>query len=380
MQVLKTPTPQRDVNWIKQALQSAIELEFSTLPLYLSAMFSLEVQNYTAYNTVRSVAMEEMVHMAIASNILAAIGGTPGIKNIQVKYPTKGLPGGAEPDLTIGLAPFSKAQLLNFMRIECPAFLLDKKDATEEYPTIGIFYDAIKKAIVANKTEIAELVQKGGTSLQVGDNIGFTTFTYTPGVDPVQMLLDGIDEILDQGEGNNNHDLMTNSSFEYEESHYAKFASLYYRAGYQKPHGHEHITRTNLHEFFKGNPIGWPVVVNTLMVPTDGYQKILQLDPNGNTISTAIEQFDTAFSTMLANLDLVWNGPAKTSWPTFGKAVGGMVDFRVLSCFNIMRTQIPADIIEQLPALYPDEYEMLKTYTDLTKPVFYGPRFLNTNS
>ena len=57
----------KDLDWIKSSLQSAIELEYSTLPLYLSSMFSLEVQNYTAYNTIRSVVMEEMVHMALNS-------------------------------------------------------------------------------------------------------------------------------------------------------------------------------------------------------------------------------------------------------------------------------------------------------------------------
>src|SRR5687767_15842532 len=91
--------PARDLAWIKQALQSAIELEYVTLPIYLSAMFSLEVQNYVAYNTIRSVAMEEMVHMAIACNMLAALGGSPRIKTIQIRYPVHGLPGGAEPDL-----------------------------------------------------------------------------------------------------------------------------------------------------------------------------------------------------------------------------------------------------------------------------------------
>jgi hypothetical protein len=93
--------PTRDLAWIKQSLQLAIELEYATLPLYLSAMFSLEVQNYTAYNTIRSVAMEEMVHMAIACNMLAALGGTPRLKSIQVNVPARGLPGGSEPDLHI---------------------------------------------------------------------------------------------------------------------------------------------------------------------------------------------------------------------------------------------------------------------------------------
>ena len=59
-----------------------------------------------------------MVHMAIASNTLAAIGGTPRIKDLNPPSPGKGLPGGAEPDLEVVLAQLSKHQLKNFMRLE----------------------------------------------------------------------------------------------------------------------------------------------------------------------------------------------------------------------------------------------------------------------
>lgn len=368
----------QDMEWIKKSLQSAIELEFSTLPLYLSSMFSLEVQNYTAYNTIRSVAMEEMVHMAIVGNMLAALGGSPAIKNIKIKYPTKGLPGGTEPDLEVGLASFSKEQLVNFMRIEIPEFLLPELNLPEEYPTISAFYNQIKSAIIENANEVTVAIknQKNPPN-QVGDNIGFSTFTYKEGVDPVKMLCDGIDEILEQGEGCAAEDLITTTEFESEESHYAKFASLFYGAGYQKIN--KKINRQNEAEFFKGMPIGWPQVVNTLAVPSDGYAKILALDPAKATVSVALNAFDTAFSEMLMALDIVWNGPSSTSWKSLGAAVHGMVDFRVLSCFNIMRSQIPDAIIQKLGELYPDEYEFLSRYTDLTKPVFYGPRFINTN-
>ncbi len=87
-------------------------------------MFSLEVQNYTNYNLIRSVVMEEMVHMAIACNILAALGGTPRIAALSPRAPGKGLPGGAEPDLEVVIAPLSHRQLKNFMRLERPAILL----------------------------------------------------------------------------------------------------------------------------------------------------------------------------------------------------------------------------------------------------------------
>lgn len=372
-------TEVRNVDWIKQSLQTALELEYSTLPLYLSAMFSLEVQNYTAYNTIRSVAMEEMVHMAIAANILSAIGGTPSFKNIQVKYPTQGLPGGAEPDLHIGLSKYSKNQLKNFMRIELPVFLLDDLELPEEYPTISVFYNQIKQAILDNAEEINTLVKAGGRSNQVGDDIGFSTFGYQEGTNSAERLCAGIDEILEQGEGATAGDLITTSAFESEESHYAKFAALYYESSYQKPSDIDKVNLQNESEFFKGTPITPPVVVNTLSVPKDGYAKILALDPNGAAVGQALTGFDTAFSAMLSTLDDVWNGPAPSSWKTLGAAVHGMVDFRVLSCFMIMRSQIPNDIIQQLSTLYPDEYDFLAQYTDFSQAVFYGPRFLNTN-
>jgi len=378
----KTNSKTKDLQWIKNALQCAIELEYSTLPLYLSSMFSLEVQNYSAYNAIRSVAMEEMVHMAIASNMLAAIGGTPSFKSIKVAYPTKGLPGGAEPDLEIGLAPYSKNQLKNFMRIEIPQCLLGDLKLPEKYPTIAVFYKSIKAAIKLNADSIRSAVQKGGTSNQVGDDIGFSTFAYIKGKDPVKMLCDGIDEILEQGEGAAAKDLVTSSKFESEESHYAKFAALFYGASYQKPKGIQKITKQNEPKFFKGTPIASPEVVNTLSVPSDGYAKIIALDPNGGAVGQALVAFDTAFSTMLSTLDTVWNIPdskTSSSWKNLGAAVHGMVDFRVLSCFNIMRSQIPVNIIKQLPKLYPNEIKFISKYTDLSKPVFYGPRFINTN-
>jgi hypothetical protein len=45
------------------------------------------------------------------------------------------------------------------------------------------------------------------------------------------------------------------------------------------------------------------------------------------------------------------------------------------SCFNIMRHQVPEQAIARLADLYPQERKVLAEYTDLDRPVFYGPRF-----
>jgi hypothetical protein len=383
-----TPAPPqpvvRDLPWIKQALQTAIELECSTLPLYLSALFSLKVQNYTVYNQIRSVVMEEMVHMAIAANLLAAIGGTPLIKTINTRFPTQGLPGGTEPDLRVGLAKLSRNQLRNFMRIESPEVLLRGMKRPEAYPTISVFYNGIRQAILDNADAIRAAVKAGGPSNQVYDDIGLVQILYVEDADPVKAMLGGIDEILAQGEGASATSLITPVDFELEESHYARFAELYYGATYAKPEWDIALAQETEHLFFKGQPIGWPAVINTLAVPCDGYAKILALDPNAAAVTKDLTAIDSAFSTTLTTLDAAWNGPAASSWKTVGlsvRGVGGnppgMMDFRVLARENITRHQIPAEIVAQLLSLYFTEFEFLQKYTDLDQPVFYGPRFIN---
>jgi hypothetical protein len=372
-----TAPSQRDVPWLHEALQSAIALEHSTLPLYLSAMFSLEVQNYPTYNAIRSVVMEEMVHMAIAANMLASIGGTPRIKDLEPGFPRFGLPGGAEPDLNVGLAKLSRPQIKNFMRLESPMFLMPDEYASEDYPTIGRLYTAIKEAIVANADQLRTVFAGGGSANQVGDNIGFTTLNPTPGLDPVDQLSQGIDEILAQGEGSTSGTIQSGPEYENEESHYGKFAELWYGRRYEEPNPKVTLTSETEAEFFKGTKITWPVVVNTLAVPSDGYERILARDPNGSSVRKDLETFDEVYTEIMGQLDDMWNGPSDTMWPTFGEAVKGMTDLRVLSCFNIMRYHVPQPVIADLESLYPNEYEFLSAYTDLDKPVFYGPRFRN---
>lgn len=376
---LHVPAESRDMDWLKTTLQVAIELEHSTLPLYLAAMFSLRTQNYTAYNLIRSIAMEEMVHMAIATNMLAAIGGTPQLKSLNPGFPSKGLPGGAEPDLDAVLGKVSKPQLKNFLRIEMPDFLLPDEYRDEKYPTISALYDAIKGAIETNADEVRSAIKTGGTSNQVGDDIGFTTITYKEGEDPLDQLYAGIEEILEQGEGATSRTLHAGPASEGEPSHYCRFAELYFGHRYQEPREPIELNRETEPQFFQGYEIPFPDVANTLMVPKDGYEEILKKDPDGAKVKESLLKFDQNYTSIMDDLDAMWNGPEDQSWPTFGKAVSSMTDMRVLSCFYIIPFQIPPSVIADLKDLYPDEFSLMEKYTDLDQPVFYGPRFFNLN-
>jgi hypothetical protein len=373
-----TPRNLRDLTWIRGALQTAIALEHSTMPLYTSAMYSLEVQNYPAYNTIRSVLMEEMLHMAAACNMLAAMGGSPRIRELSPSFPGPGgLPGRVAPDLKAVLGRLSVRQLESFMRIEAPAELLTPPQLRGTYPTVGSFYAAIREAVVRNAAAVRRAVAQAGPANQVGGNIGYRVFAPKRGADVVDDFLDTIDMISGQGEGALPGNLESGEDYEHEIAHYARFAELRFGRRYRPPARPGPATAENIESFFTGEELAWPVVINLLAVPADGYAAVLERDPNASAVEQELKMFDHAYTAMMVALDDAWNGPLAASWPSLGEAVIQMNEMRVMSCFNIMRHRVPDEAVARLESLYPDEYELIAAHTDLDEPVFYGPRFVN---
>lgn len=145
----------KPLNTIQDAwtmLETAIGVEFGTLPPYLYAMFSIPPgENVPSASRIKSVLLQEMVHMCLACNILNAIGGAPVLK--PPSYPGF-LPGGIGPDgkpLKIRLLRFSKEAMKQSMDIEEPVDPLDFPDAPmlealavgPTAVTIGQFYAAL---------------------------------------------------------------------------------------------------------------------------------------------------------------------------------------------------------------------------------------------
>lgn len=263
------------------------------------------------------------------------------------------------------------------MRLEAPEFMLNSRQRGTAYPTIGSFYDAIRDAVIRNAGAVERAVRIGGPANQVGGNLGYATFERND-PDPVASFLRALDIITEQGEGPGEGTVATVSEdFQNEGSHYARFAELRYGRRYVPREGVD-ITRETEPDFFSGEEIAWPVVINTLAVPADGYDAVLALDPREAEVRKELDGFDDAYTQMLVALHNSWNGPVETWWPSLGAAVAQMDQMRVRSCFNIMRNQVPPAAVARLAELYPQEFRALDHYTDLTQPVFYGPRFLNT--
>ncbi len=107
---------------LREHLQWAIELEHATLPPYLCALYSLDPQrNPDAVQAVSGVFVEEMLHLALAANLLNAVGGQPVLDapHMLPVHP-RALPHG-DHSMQLALLPFGPDALEVFLRLEQPA-------------------------------------------------------------------------------------------------------------------------------------------------------------------------------------------------------------------------------------------------------------------
>lgn len=113
---------ERHLDLLRLELQTAIEIEHTTLPPYLTAAFSIYADtNREAQGVIRGIVMQEMLHMTLAANVLNAIGGKPEVAKPEFVpgYPTN-LPWHA-PGFEVGIERFSRNQIEVFRTIEEPS-------------------------------------------------------------------------------------------------------------------------------------------------------------------------------------------------------------------------------------------------------------------
>ena len=147
------PTPQEiladPAKWIGSLhahLQMGMEVEVFTLPPYLAAYLSIpdESDNDYAAFVVRSVLMEEMLHMTLAANVLNASGGRPQLDAPRVisEYPSRIPYSGLS--TVVGLTPFSQATMCGLRTVETPSEYAPQNPSWDDalgFTSIGEFYD-----------------------------------------------------------------------------------------------------------------------------------------------------------------------------------------------------------------------------------------------
>ena len=208
----------------REKLQTAIGVEFGTLPPYLYALYSIRPgTNVEAAELIRSVVLQEMIHMCLGCNILNALGGNPKIAPISYPGP---LPSDIGPEgqrLTLHLLPFSKAAMEQAMKIEEPEHVppfpvaaLVMAQTPEAPVTIGQFYRALD-AFLATLPASDWRANRN----QIGDDQFFVGQLY-----PVDSYADAhkaIGQIVSEGEGAKDDPL----NFQDELAHYFRFGEIF---------------------------------------------------------------------------------------------------------------------------------------------------------
>jgi hypothetical protein len=298
-------------------VQLAIELEHSTLPPYLTAYYTLRPgTNEEVAAAVRGVAVEEMLHLTIAANLLVALGGRPRIAapDFVPDYPTV-LPMNVGHSVVVGLAPYSPRLVQDvFMRIEEPEVPLQFPEVSAdggpdpEFATIGEFYAALRDKL----TELGDPVFVGDPARQVVDRDWFPPDQLFP-IRDVATAVTALELVAEEGEGTSSSPL----DREGEPAHYYRFAELV--------HGRRLVADPSVPEGFSYtgalvpfDPDGvWPM-------PPDPR---LEAFPPGSRSRFVAERFTDCYTRLLQALQLTFDGTPGSLRP----ALGLMFELRLLA-------------------------------------------------
>jgi hypothetical protein len=311
--LLACPSSDRDVDWLRAALQAAVAVEFSTVPPYLCALWSIKDDRHPAAASIRNVVQEEMLHLSLACNMLSAIGGAPQIASAAVapRY-WEHLPAGIHPDLVVKLGGFTSAAVDGFIEIESPDSTAGSETATGNDPgrrSIGDFYSAVAECLAVVRPEIT-------IEGQVAGPLAHMT------IPTVEVALEAISLIKDQGEGSSSP-LVAHTD---ELAHYYRFIELKHRRAIS------HLDAAGA-PVFRGTTWDEPETFPVAVVPDGGYQ---QPDVSAD-VWAQLARFDRTYTNLLDSLQLAWELGRETS---FVRAIETMFELTTLGR-SIMQLERP---------------------------------------
>ena len=194
-------------------LQTALELELATIPPYLVALLSIQLpNNREPAELIRSVMVEEMLHLALVANVLNAVGGRPRLAKdtipsypLQMKFEGKVF---EDRKFWIDLAPFSEPVIDIFMQIEKPQAPPSSAGLTEsiisvDVPafTIGEFYAQIISLLEAMEEESPGNVFVGNPALQIQKDYYWSGGGQLIAVHDLASAKEALNLVITQGEG-----------------------------------------------------------------------------------------------------------------------------------------------------------------------------------
>ncbi|MET7287103.1 ferritin-like protein [Streptomyces sp. NPDC005573] len=265
------------MDWLRSALQTAVEIEFSTIPPYLCGWWSIKNRKCDAARLIRRIVSDEMYHLGIVCNLLVGLGGRPRIRETAPVYPGP-LPGGVHPGLNVYLSGLTEELVRDvMMAIEAPAAPLT--DRAPDPHSIGHFYDELLKAF---KTVAPGL----STDRQLRERIGEDTLGSVRTLEDVERA---IEIIKDQGEGTSVSP--ADGVGDGHLAHYYAFAEIHHGRRLRQEGGTWQFT---------GAPVPFPDTRPMSRVPAGGW------DRPPAAAARLLDEFDSTYSAMLEALDMAW--------------------------------------------------------------------------
>lgn len=284
---------------LRASLQAAVRLELLTIPPYLCALWSIKNEMDPVALSIREVVQEEMFHLAMVCNMLAALGEVPNLVGAVPTYPSE--PSDLIPSLV--LSGLTRKSLRLFMDVERPKQVVphgghEHRLSLQGPETIGEFYQRIGVAF-------SQLNPVINTDLQVGGPLIETVVTN------VQDAVTATDLIRRQGEGSSTSP--ADSGID-DLSHFYRFEELFY--------GQRLIYDGERREFRHGPEISWPETWPMQEVPAGGY-RTPDVSPEAQTLMAT---FDRVYSEMVNRLQAAWKGQGQAA---FLKAIELMFELQV---------------------------------------------------
>jgi hypothetical protein len=287
-----------NIHDLRIALANAIQLEFGTVPPYLTALYSIKDGTNTAIAAnIRLIVIQEMLHLSLAANILNAVDGKPDIPGSVPKYPGPLPMGiGSEPGKPF-IVPLKKLSLDTVRKIfmvieepEKPIVFPEKSVAmaiAPDYHTIGEFYEAVSQLIA----DLGESIFTGDPNRQVtgwfGPDLLFP-------IDSIATAQKAIQIIVTQGEGTPTDPSGGPTGL----AHYYRFEEI--------ARGQTLSLDLTVPPYYSWSPPPivldekgvWPVVDNAPDVPL----------PKDSPVATASRQCDRTFSALVDALQETFDG------------------------------------------------------------------------
>jgi len=309
-------------------LQKALELELSTIPPYLTALLSIRMPgNRVAANAIRSVAIEEMLHMVLVGNLISSLGGKVRLHGDAVPtYPLRLEFEGSpirDREFDIHLEAFSPQAIRTFKQIEIPADLLPPSHAHGTQAqvvvpgiTLGQFYDRIILKLERICADYPECdVFCGDPQHQVNEQYYWSSGGKPIVVTSLASAIEAMTVIKKQGEAS--HNSIYDGDAEYfdqprEVAHYFRFNEIACGRHYNPD---DHPAEPPTGERFD--------VDYTAVYPIRRNAKSTDYRP-GSELARLNDTFNRQYSVMLWQLEQAFNGNPSVLYDAIVNGMHGM--------------------------------------------------------